>query len=176
MGILGQIKGQSTHTVPLPRVWTPPCALVISKEILSSHFNRVKSMRPTFIRRLQVKGDTFGWPNTAMASDPIIIWYLRRHIYEKHTSMVMNLISLVYLFGTAVIDRASMSRSCLTLLHNGCQGHPLSLQCIIRSEYIKLEIVLLFRRARLPVLVRRLGLAIRALETRHTCLASCRAA
>jgi hypothetical protein len=69
-----------------------------------------------------------------------------------------------------------MSRSCLTLLHHGCQGLPLSLQCIIRSEYIKLEIVLLFRRPRLPVLVRRHTLAIRAQETRHTCLASCRAA
>jgi hypothetical protein len=90
--------------------------------------------------------------------------------------MVVNLISLVYLFGAAVTDRASMSRICLTLLHHGCQGLPLSLQCIIRSKYIKLEIVLLFRRATLSVLVRRPSLAIRAQETRHTYLASCRAA
>lgn len=120
----GKLRGQSTHSVPIPRVCTPPCALVISKESLSSHFHRVRSMRPTCIRRLQVKGDTVGWPNTAMASDPIIIWYLRRYIYENHTSTVMNLISLVYLFGAIVTDRATMSRSCLNYLHRGCQDFP----------------------------------------------------
>jgi hypothetical protein len=111
-----------------------------------------------------------------MASDLIIIWYLRRHIYEKHTSMVMNLISLVYLFGAAVTDRASMSRGCLTLLYHGYQELPLSLQCITRSEYTKVEIVLLFRRPCLPVLVRNLNIVVRAQGTRIACLASRRAA